>query len=60
MKIKLPYGKTFQETEIDDSRIQGILTSHLEEYHPEDDQLTIVKEAMANPIESKIKRACCR
>lgn len=53
MKIKLPYGKTFQETEIDDSRIQGILTSHLEEYHPEDDQLTIVKEAMASPIESK-------
>lgn len=53
MKIKLPYGKTFQETEIDDSRIQGILTSHLEEYHPEDDQLTIVKKAMANPIESK-------
>ena len=53
MKIKLPYGKTFQETEIDDSRIQGILTSHLEEYHPEEDQLTIVKEAMASPIESK-------
>lgn len=53
MKIKLPYGKTFQETEIDDSRIQGILTSHLEEYHPEDDQLTIVKKAMASPIESK-------
>lgn len=53
MKIKLPYGKTFQETEIDDSRIQGILTSHLEEYHPQDDQLTIVKKAMANPIESK-------
>ena len=53
MKIKLPYGKTFQETEVDDSRIQGILTSHLEEYHPEDDQLTIVKKAMANPIESK-------
>lgn len=53
MKIKLPYGKTFQETEIEDSRIQGILTSHLEEYHPEDDQLTIVKEAMASPIESK-------
>ena len=53
MKIKLPYGKTFQETEIDDSRIQGILTSHLEEYHPEEDQLTIVKNAMANPIESK-------
>ncbi|MCI5972281.1 MAG: nickel-dependent lactate racemase [Anaerococcus sp.] len=53
MKIKLPYGKTFQETEIDDSRIQGILTSHLEEYQPEEDQLTIVKNAMANPIESK-------
>lgn len=53
MKIKLPYGKTFQETEIDDSRIQGILTSHLEEYQPEEDQLTIVKNAMAYPIESK-------
>ena len=53
MKIKLPYGKAYQETEIDDSRILGVLTSHLEEYHPEDDQLTIVKKAMENPIESK-------
>lgn len=53
MKIKLPYGKAYQETKIDDSRILGVLTSHLEEYHPEDDQLTIVKKAMENPIESK-------
>ncbi|MDY2918757.1 MAG: lactate racemase domain-containing protein, partial [Anaerococcus sp.] len=52
MKIKVPYDKTYQETEIDDSRILGILTSHLEEYTPTDDQATLVKKAMENPIES--------
>ena len=53
MKIKLPYGKSYQETEISDQRIKAILESSLEEYNPSDDQLTIVKKAMENPIESK-------
>lgn len=52
MNIKVPYDKTYQETEIDDSRILGILTSNLEEYTPTDDQATLVKKAMENPIES--------
>ena len=53
MKIKLPYGKGFQETEISNERINGVLEASIEEYQPEDDQLTIVKKAMKNPIDSK-------
>ena len=50
MKIKLPYGKTYQEVEVADNRVKAILESSLEEYQPEDDQLTIVKKSMENPI----------
>lgn len=53
MKIELPYGKGFQETEISNERINGVLEASIEEYQPEDDQLTIVKKAMENPIDSK-------
>ena len=53
MKIKLPYGKGFQETEISNERINGVLEASIEEYQPEDDQLTIVKKARKNPINSK-------
>ncbi|WP_394268735.1 nickel-dependent lactate racemase [Anaerococcus nagyae] len=53
MKIELPYGKGFQETEISNERINGVLEASIEEYQPEDDQLTIVKKAMKNPINSK-------
>lgn len=50
MKIKLPYGKTYQEVEVADNRVKAILESSLEEYQPENDQLTIVKKSMENPI----------
>ena len=53
MKIKLPYGKGFQEAEIEDQRVKAVLEASLEEYKPEDDELTIVKKAMENPIGSK-------
>lgn len=53
MKIELPYGKGFQKTEISNERINGVLEASIEEYQPEDDQLTIVKKAMKNPIDSK-------
>lgn len=53
MKIELPYGKGFQETEISNERINGVLEASIEKYQPEDDQLTIVKKAMKNPINSK-------
>lgn len=53
MKIKLPYGKGFQEAEIDDKRVNAVLEASLEEYEPEDDQLTIVRKAMENPIGSQ-------
>lgn len=53
MKIKLPYGKGFQESEIDEQRVNAVLEASLEEYEPEDDQLTIVRKAMENPIGSQ-------
>lgn len=52
MKIKLPYGKGHQETEIADERVLAVLESSLESYEPEDDQLTIVRKSMENPIGS--------
>ncbi len=52
MNIKLPYGKSYQETDIDDKRVLGVLTSHLEEFKAADDQDHIVKKAMENPIGS--------
>ena len=53
MKIKLPYGKGFQEAEVDDKRVNAVLEASLEEYEPDDDQLTIVRKAMENPIGSQ-------
>lgn len=50
--IRLPYGKTYQETEIDDSRIKGVLVSKLEEYKTLKSELEIVKEAMDKHIGS--------
>lgn len=53
MRVKLPYGKTFQETDIDDSRILGVLESQLEEYKPSLSEEEIVRQSMENPIGSK-------
>ena len=53
MRVRLPYGKTFQETDIDDSRILGVLESQLEEYKPSQSEEEIVRESMENPIGSK-------
>ena len=53
MRVKLPYGKTFQETDIDDSRILGVLESQLEEYKPSLTEEEIVRQSMENPIGSK-------
>lgn len=53
MRVRLPYGKTFQETDIDDSRILGVLESQLEEYKPSLTEEEIVRQSMENPIGSK-------
>ncbi len=53
MRVRLPYGKTFQETDIDDSRILGVLESQLEEYKPSLSEEEIVRQSMENPIGSK-------
>lgn len=51
--IKLPYGKKFQEAEIDDNKIQGILLSKLEEYKAPKTEDELVNIALDNPIGSK-------
>ena len=52
-KLSFPYGKTHLETEIDDSKLKGVLLSHLNEYVPEKSEVELVKDALQNPIGSK-------
>lgn len=51
--VKLPYGKRFQEAEIDDSKITGVLVSKLEEYKAPASEWDLVSEALDNPIGSE-------
>ena len=51
--IKFPYGKTHLEIDIEDKYLKGILLSHLNEYVPQKDEHTLVKEALENPIGSE-------
>ena len=52
-KISFPYGKTHLEADIDDSKLKGVLLSHLNEYVPEKTEVELVKDALQNPIGSK-------
>lgn len=47
--IKFPFGKEKISIDIDDKRLQGILTSSLHEYKPADTEENLVKAAMASP-----------
>ncbi len=47
-KIKFPYGKAFLEHDFDDS--VTVLTSSINEYVPEKNELDLVRDAVANPI----------
>ena len=47
-KIKFPYGKAFLEHDFDGS--VTILTSSINEYVPEKNELDLVRDAVANPI----------
>ena len=50
MKVLLPYGKEHFEVALEDSRVNAVLLSELEEYVPEKTQEELVREAMMNPI----------
>lgn len=52
MNISFPYGKTFLETNIPESRLQGVLLSSLHSYHAPKDQFGLVADALENPIGS--------
>lgn len=51
-KILFPFGKTHLEYDLDDSELEAVLTSSIEEYVPDADPDTLVQNALANPVGS--------
>jgi nickel-dependent lactate racemase len=52
MKISFPYGKEFLSYDFPDERLQGVLVSNLHHYEAKKDPLSLVEDALANPIGS--------
>ncbi len=52
MQVSIPYGRTRLTAEIPDSRIRGVLCSHLESYTPAMGETELVEAALAAPIGS--------
>ena len=52
MKISFPYGKEFIDLDVADERLHGVLVSNLHHYEAKSDPLSLVEEALANPIGS--------
>ncbi len=52
-KISFPYGKQMLEYDFKDENLIGVLTSSVEEYTPTADEITLVENAVANPIGSE-------
>ena len=53
MQLSFPYGKEFLNLDIADERVQDVLVSNLHHYTAEKDPLSLVEDALANPIGSK-------
>lgn len=51
-EILFPYGKEKLSYTFDAEELAGVLTSSIEEYEPEADEVTLVKKALENPIGS--------
>ena len=52
-EFKLPYYKGHINFSIEEERVNGVLTSHSEEYVPDLSQEELVERALANPVESE-------
>jgi len=52
MRINFPYGKGVMSYDFSGERLLGTLTSSIHGYRPKADPITLVREAMANPIGS--------
>ncbi len=50
MTLHFPYGKETMAFDIPDERLNGVLVSNLNEYDPQADALTLVEQALDNPI----------
>ncbi|MTI59020.1 MAG: nickel-dependent lactate racemase [Firmicutes bacterium] len=53
MLIKLPYGKGEKILNLPDERVEGVLTSRVEDYQPPGSQLELVKKALREPVGSR-------
>ena len=51
-ELHFPYGKEKLSYAFDEKELSGILTSSIEEYKPEFDQITLVRKALEEPIGS--------
>ncbi len=49
--INLPYGKEYINATIPDERLAGVLTSKLHGYKPEVSEETLIRDALANPVD---------
>ncbi len=52
-EILFPYGKEKLRYEFDTKELSGILTSSIEEYKPEFDEITLVKKVLEKPVGTK-------
>lgn len=52
-KICFPYGKEKISYDFEKENLVGVLTSSIEEYKPEKDQVSLVKDALENPVGSE-------
>lgn len=50
MKIKIPYGRSFLETDINDNRVAGVITSNLDHYKSGETETQIIRKAMEHPF----------
>ena len=50
--IKVPYSKGFVDLEVSDKNLLGVLESKAHHFKTEDDQVTIARKALENPIDS--------
>lgn len=52
-EISFPYGKTKMTYAFDENELAGVLVSSIHDYVPENGEVELVKDALANPVGSK-------
>lgn len=52
-EVWFPYGRTKMKGEFDDRELKAVLTSSIENYKPEADEVELVRRALENPVGSE-------